>query len=153
MLRNSPSPAVDIWESKQNATLEQAPVLEHGKGLWHLLEADGPPQCIWWGAGGIFLCLPRFVVVPSRSLRGLAAIRNNAFKADFIRRTPRRKAFKAAVKCVWHVVCMRLRGWPYGGVHRHKWRCHVRFRQPKVQSRHVWWENKPTNNIKKKKKI
>lgn len=45
----------------------------------------------------------------------VSASGNNAFKADFIRWTPGRKAFKAALKkmcqATCHVVCMCLRGW------------------------------------------
>lgn len=45
----------------------------------------------------------------------VSASRNNAFKADFIRWTPRRKAFKAALKemcqATWHMVRTCLCGW------------------------------------------
>lgn len=58
----------------------------------------GPVQCSLYKV--FFLYLVLFVPAWSTSLRGLlvSASGNNAFKADFIRWTPRRKAFKAALK-------------------------------------------------------
>lgn len=67
----------------------------------------------------------------------VSASGNNAFKADFIRWTPKRKAFKVALKeirqATWHMVCMCLCGWTgVRGVEGHGLRCHVQFHQPSV---------------------
>lgn len=92
----------------------------------------------------VFLCLCLFLPGQDPSEGWLvSASGNNAFKADFIRWMPKKKAFKAALKkmcqATWHMVCMCLCGWVgMWGVEEHGLRCHVQFHQPSAILQTSW---------------